>query len=88
MHTDITERKLAEIALGTMNNELEMRISERVKELNKANSELEAFSYTVSHDLQTPLRIVNGFSKILLNDYNHLLDDTGEKAFGRNPRQR
>ncbi len=61
-----------------MNTELELRVNERTNELKEANKELEAFSYTVSHDLQAPLRVINGFAKILLDDYAVQLDEVAK----------
>ncbi|MDB6058614.1 MAG: putative two-component sensor histidine kinase protein [Verrucomicrobiales bacterium] len=58
-------------------DELEMRVAERTAKLRETVSELEAFSYSVSHDLRAPLRAMQGFSQFLLSDYGHVLDDTG-----------
>jgi signal transduction histidine kinase/streptogramin lyase len=65
------------------NAELEKRIRERTAELERSNRELEAFSYSVSHDLRAPLRSLNGFSKTLLDDWGARLDETGRDYLQR-----
>ena len=72
---DITERKRAEEELREHRDQLELRTGE----LEAVNKELEAFSYSVSHDLRAPLRHIEGFSQALLEDYGGKLDDKGRE---------
>ena len=66
-----------------LNAELEQRVAARTGELAAANKELEAFSYSVSHDLRAPLRAVDGFSKALLDEYGPRLEDKARDYLGR-----
>jgi light-regulated signal transduction histidine kinase (bacteriophytochrome) len=71
---DITERRAAQDAINRMNAELETRVRQRTMELASVNAELEAFAYSVSHDLRGPVRAMDGFSQALLDDYGDRLD--------------
>lgn len=76
---DITERKKAEAEVHALNDSLERKVKERTAELVTANNQLETFSYTVSHDLQAPLRAISGFSRLLLEEHDHQLDSEGRE---------
>jgi PAS domain S-box-containing protein len=76
---DITERKRAENEVRQLNEKLEERVIERTAQLHAANKELEAFSYSVSHDLRAPLRAINGYTRILVEDYISVLDEEGKR---------
>ncbi|WP_293261427.1 MULTISPECIES: CHASE3 domain-containing protein [unclassified Microcoleus] len=76
---DITARKQAESEIRMLNITLERRVELGTNQLQAANEELEAFTYTVAHDLRAPLRGMQGLAEALLEDYRELLDELGQE---------
>jgi|GEM_PF-1696237 len=79
----VKELKQTQGALRKSHDELELRVKERTTQLEASMYELKAFAYSVSHDLQAPLRAISGFSEILLKDYLDTLDDKGQHYLKR-----
>lgn len=76
---DITSRRHAEDQIRELNAELEQRVAQRTRELEAKNRELETFTYSVSHDLKAPLRGIDGYSRLLLEEHAARLDEEGKR---------
>jgi PAS domain S-box-containing protein len=79
---NISDRIHLEEKLQNLNEELEHRVTQRTEQLQAANKELEAFSYSVSHDLRAPLRAINSYTNILVEEYENKLDEEGKRLCG------
>lgn len=80
---DITDQRIAEEEIRTLNVDLESRVRARTAELEGALRELESFSYSISHDLRSPLRAIAGYAKIIEEDYAAHIDAEGHRLLGR-----
>jgi PAS domain S-box-containing protein len=80
---DVSERKAAEREIQELNHGLEARVLERTAQLEASNKELEAFTYSVSHDLRAPLRHMSGFTKILTEEFGSSLPAEGQHYLQR-----
>ena len=80
---DITAQRAAEAEVRALNTDLEARVVQRTAELERANKNLESFSYSVAHDLRAPLRALSGYRDVLLEDYGDRLEETGRGYLGR-----
>jgi len=82
LRDELVHRERVEEELRALSAELEARVEVRTAQLEAANQELEAFSYSVSHDLRAPLRAINGFARIVVEDYGPSLPDEAKELLG------
>jgi len=80
---DVTEQRRVDAEIRRLATDLERRVEQRTEQLEATNRELESFAYSISHDLRAPLRALDGFSEILLQDYSGVLDEEGRGYLGR-----
>jgi PAS domain S-box-containing protein len=81
--SDVTEQRRAQQEIARLNADLEERVRQRTAQLEAANAELEAFSYSIAHDLRSPLTSIDGFSRVLEESYEAQLDDKGRHYLQR-----
>jgi signal transduction histidine kinase len=82
-HLDISERVAAQEQIHALNASLEQRVHERTAELERTMRDMEAISYSIAHDLRAPLRSVNGFAQVILEEEGDRLSDSGRQMFER-----
>ena len=79
LQTEIVERRRADLAVKELNANLEQRVAARTDELQSTVRDLQTFSYSISHDLRTPLRSINSFASVLLEDFSQGLEEEGKR---------